>query len=247
MKKFLVLFLLMSALFVVVTANITKAQVSFYPPKFTIGLSLNGSMAAEDAHGSVVGSPYSTYQMVWGRGFTAYGKLGLGGKQNSRLTLSISYNKMVNSNASGKIPFFVMSPSDGTPYTNYNIWNFALGYEYVFNPSFRNRQFVGLAFTGNIIGTPSGQIITTKDAFRLGLMASVGYEFMLNSKRNLGLSFGLRGNLLNLINSENGVNTLNDGSGTGGAGYWRRISIISFDIGFNYFGGVKTYKPVVRK
>jgi hypothetical protein len=202
MKKFILFNLLLGTFLAVTGINVTKAQVLYYAPKYTLGLSLNGNFAAEDAHGAVVGSPFSIYdyQMIWGRGITVYGKLGLGGRQNSRLTLSASYNKMVNSNASGKIPFFVMTPSGGAVFTDYNIWT------------------VGL-----------------------------GYEFVINSKRDLGFTFGLRGNLLNIINTENGAGTLNDGSGIEGPGYWRRMSIISFDIGFNFFGGVKTYKPTVTK
>jgi len=250
MKKFILFNLLLGTFLAVTGINVTKAQVLYYAPKYTLGLSLNGNFAAEDAHGAVVGSPFSIYdyQMIWGRGITVYGKLGLGGRQNSRLTLSASYNKMVNSNASGKIPFFVMTPSGGAVFTDYNIWTVGLGYEFVFYPNLRNRSFVGLAVTGNLIGTPAGSYISTvNNALRVGLMASVGYEFVINSKRDLGFTFGLRGNILNLINTENGAGTLNDGAGIEGPGYWRRMSIISFDIGFNFFGGVKTYKPTVTK
>ena len=130
MKKPVLIFLLLVSFFIVISIDETKAQtdfnsflVNYHPPKFTIGLSVNGNFAAEDAHGASVGSPLSShdYQMIWGRGLTVYGKLGLGGKQNNRLTLSASYNKMVNTNSDNKVPFFVMAPSDGSVYTDYNL------------------------------------------------------------------------------------------------------------------------------
>lgn len=240
MKKIFFLFLFLVLIF---TVSETKAQC-YTAPAFTLGFSLDGNLAMEDAHGSKVGASTYNYQMIWGRGATIYGKLGLGYKQNHRLSLSFTYNNMTNSNNESKIPFFSFAPTDGSIYTNYNFWTGALGYELVFYPGTRFRNYVGLAVTGTLISTGEGSYIATDNtSFRMGLMASLGYEFTLDKQRRFGLNAGVKFHLMNLINTETGPGTLNDGAGTTLLdNYWKRITMLSLNLGMNFYFGVKPCK-----
>jgi hypothetical protein len=78
-------------------------QQGYTPPNLVLGVSLDGNFATNDAHGSSVSDP-NTYGMVWGRGATLYTKIGFGLRKNHRLTLSATYNHMVN-DTENKLPF----------------------------------------------------------------------------------------------------------------------------------------------
>jgi len=178
--------------------------------------------------------------MNWGWGVTLYGKYGLGVRKNSRLTLSSGFNHQVNDNKNGVIPIFNFSPV--SPYTDYWIWTTALGYEYAFNARCKNKQYVGAAVTGNYFVSSKNSFIQYDNSFRLGFQFTTGYEFTLGKKQQTGLNIGVKYNLTNIGFQKNGVGSLNDGTGLTGAGFWRRIGVLSLNIGLNFYTGVKPYR-----
>lgn len=222
------------------TIIIPSYSQGFTPPKMIIGLSLDGNIAINDAHGSSITNKES-YGMIWGRGFSLYSKMGFGIRKNHRITLGASYNKMIN-HYDKKIPFFVFTPANTTLYTNYNIWTGALGWEYAFNPRCRSKQFIGIAVTANYLTSTVGSYIQFENAIRYGVMFSTGYEFVLDKSYKTGLVIGLKYNLTNILGTSNGIGDLNDGSESSyGPGFYRRIGILSLNIGFNLYTGVKPY------
>jgi len=239
MKKLSLLLVCLIGLFWV---NNSFSQ-GYTPPSTVLGISLDGILATNDAHGSDIALPSTiagTYGMVWGRGFTLNAKFGLGIRKNHRIALGASYKKMVH-DGSGEIPIFNFSPTE--PYTNYTIYTGSAGYEYGFNPRCKNKQFVGFAFTGNYItqnNTITGFVFDP--AFRVGFQISSGYEWTLDKAQSTGIYVGVVYNLANIIGTTNGVGTLNDGSGQPGPNYWRRIGTLSINLGFNFYTGVKPYR-----
>ena len=218
----------------------------FTPPKVVYGLSLDGNFATNDAHGTNFTNDKNVYGMIWGRGISLYTKVGLGVRKKHRLTVSATYNRMVNTEEA-MIPFFVFQPSDPLKkFTSFNFWTGALGYEYAFNPRCKSKQYLGFAITGNYIVTTTGSYYDTfKNSFRLGAQITTGYEFVLDKNFKTGLAIGLKYNLTNILGTENGdATSLNDGSGTGGPTYWRRIGILSINLGFNFYSGVEPYRGV---
>ncbi len=215
----------------------------YTPPSTVLGISLDGVLATNDAHGSDLANATTiagTYGMVWGRGFTLNAKFGLGVRKNHRIALGASYKKMVH-DGSGEIPIFNFSPAD--PNTNYTIYTGSAGYEYAFNPRCKNKQFVAFAFTANYI-TQKNTITAFQfdPAFRVGFQISSGYEWTLDKAQTTGISIGVVYNLANILGTTNGVGTLNDGSGIPGPNYWRRIGTLSLNLGFNLYTGVKPYR-----
>ncbi|MFA5405470.1 MAG: hypothetical protein WC358_11100, partial [Ignavibacteria bacterium] len=235
------LFIIIASIFIVESIN---AQ-GFTPPKMIFGISLDGNFATNDAHGTNFKNDPNVYGMIWGRGISLNSKFGLGIRKNHRITLGATYNKMVNIE-DAMIPFFVFAPSDpNKPFTSFNIWTGALGYEYAFNPRCKSKQYLGFAFTGNYIVTTTGSYYDSfENSFRVGMQITTGYEFVLDKNFKTGLSIGLKYNLTNILGTTNGPNTFNDGAGTGGPTYWRRIGILSINLGFNFYTGVKPYRGV---
>jgi hypothetical protein len=240
MKKVILLFtiLLVSAFFV----QDTFSQ-GFTPPKIILGISFDGNFATNDAHGTNFKNDPNVYGMIWGRGVSIYSKIGLGIRKNHRITIGGSYNRMVNTGLS-MVPFFVFEPSDGTDFTSYKIWSGALGYEYAFNPRCKSKQYLGFAVTGNYLNTSKGSYFQYDNSFRIGMQITTGYEFVLDKNFQYGLTLGLKYNLTNIFGATNGPGTLNDGAGTGGPTYWRRIGILSINMGLNLYTGVQPYKGV---
>jgi hypothetical protein len=240
MKRIIILlFILIVSIFIVQN---TYSQ-GFTPPNVILGLSLDGNFATNDAHGTNFRNDPNVYGMIWGRGFSIYSKFGLGIRKNHRITISASYNKMINTERT-TIPFMVFTPSDGSLYTSYNIFSGALGYEYAFNPRCKSKQYIGFAFTGNYLTTSTGSFFQYDNAFRIGMQITTGYEFVLDKNFKTGLSIGMKYNLTNIIGTANGPGNFNDGSGAGGSQYWRRIGILSINLGFNYYTGVQPYRGV---
>ncbi len=240
MKKISLLFI---CLFIgIVLVSNVKAQ-GYTPPSTVLGISLDGILATNDAHGSDLAKldTYTgTYGMVWGRGFSLNAKFGLGVRKNHRITVGAHYNKMVHDN-SGEIPFLNFSPEE--PYTDYTILTGSAGYEYAFNPRCKNKQYVGFAFTTNFISENNSDTnLVFENSFRIGLQVTSGYEWTLNKAQTTGLYIGIRYNLTNIFGTTNGPNTLNDGAGSPGPGYWRRIGTLSLNLGFNFYTGVKPYR-----
>jgi hypothetical protein len=152
MKKIILLFLV---IIVSLFSNISFSQ-GFTPPKSIIGLSLDGNFATNDAHGTNFMEDTWVYGMIWGRGVSVYSKFGLGIRMKHRITVSASYNKMINNILNSKIPFFVGLPDNGTPYTDNQIITGAVGYEYAFNPRCKSKQYIGIAVTGNYMSAAQG-------------------------------------------------------------------------------------------
>ena len=244
MKKVIVLFVIL-----LVSAFIIQDTFSqgFTPPKIIIGLSLDGNFATNDAHGTNFTTDQNVYGMIWGRGISVYSKLGLGIKKNHRLTIVGTYNKMIN-RLDNNIPFLVTTPNDGSEYTNYNIWSGALGYEYAFNPRCKSKQYLGFAVTGNYFTCSQGSYAPKyfNPAFRIGAQISTGYEFVIDKNFKYGLTLGLKYNLENIIGKSNGVGgvDLNDGPDPPGPSFWRRIGILSINMGLNLYTGVQPYRGV---
>jgi len=239
-------------IFFICLITIFLSQLNAYsqgytPPNLVLGVSLDGNFATNDAHGSSVSDP-NTYGMVWGRGATLYTKIGFGLRKNHRLTLSATYNHMVN-DTENKLPFFVFTPKEGSPYSKFDIFTGAIGYEYAFNARCRNKQYLGFAVTTNLISgeaffvkSPTESVMMTYDnAFRIGAMISTGYEFIIDKNYQVGILLGLKYHLMNILNTQNGVNSLNDGAGTPGPQFWRRIGMLSLNFGLNFYTGVKPY------
>lgn len=242
MRKSLLLFICIIAGLIGV-GNI-HAQ-GYTPPNMVFGLSLDGNLATNDAHGSALDNTTissSTYGMVWGRGATIFGKFGLGIRKNHRLTVAATYSKMIHDD-SGEIPFFNFSPVE--PYTNYDVLSGAFGYEYAFNPRCKNKQYIGFALTTNYIVVNNKGLAYTSDienSFRVGLQVTSGYEWTLDKAQQYGLFIGIRYNLTNILGTKNADGSLNDGSGTPGPGFWRRIGFLSLNLGLNFYTGVKPYR-----
>jgi len=231
---------LLLALFLFLILPALGHSQGFTPPTFVIGATADGLFAVHDAYGTDFNAVNSTYGMMWGRGASIYGKFGLGMRGNHKITLSAGYSKFINSGASGKT-FFEQNPKSGLQ-TNYNIWTGSLGYEYTFNARCRNKQFVGLAASVNLINAQPGAI-DFDNALRFGLIGSAGYEIVLDRNFNYGLLFMFKYHLMNIFGQENGVRKMNDGSGSPGPGWWRRVGSISLHIGFNFYFGTKQIKP----
>lgn len=237
MRNFIIISVMILAF--VFIANETKAQ-SYTAPQFTFGLALNGNFAMNDFYGTNLRAK-ENYGAIWGRGIMLYGKYGLGQRKNHRLIASIGYDKMVNDNEGGKAIFFVTSPD--TPHTFYDIITGTVGYEYVFNARCKNRQYIGLALSLNSISAPAystrGEF---KASFRLGLVLSAGYELVLDPKNKFGLNFGLKYNLINAFSTDNSTSdksNFNDGSRAGGTNWWRRLGLVTLNVGFNIYHGQK--------
>lgn len=242
MKRTIILFfVLMVSVFIV---QETKAQ-GFTPPKIIYGISLDGNFATNDAHGTNFTTDPNVYGMIWGRGVSAFTKFGLGIRKNHRITISATYNKMINREAAS-IPFFVFVPTNGEKYTNYTILSGALGYEYAFNPRCKSKQFIGFGVTFNHITSDNQSFIKFDPAFRIGAQITTGYEFCLDKDFKYGLSIGLKYNLQNIIGKSNGAAgiDLNDGPDAPGPSFWRRIGILSINLGFNFYTGVEPYRGV---
>ena len=60
------------------------------------------------------------------------------------------------------------------------------------------------------------------NTFRMGLMFNGGFEFVLNKSKTVGLALGAKWHIPNIFFQENGIGKLNDGTGSPGAGFWRK-------------------------
>jgi hypothetical protein len=240
MKKIIVLISII-IVFIVFCQN--SYSQGFTPPKVILGFTLDGNFATNDAHSTNFWVDPNFYGMIWGRGITLNSKFGMGVRKNHRITLSATYNKMVNKENTG-IPFLVFKPSDGRRYTDYNFWSGAIGYEYAFNPRCKSKQYIGFGINGNYITTPPEAFFNFDNAFRMGAQLTTGYEFVLDKNFKYGLVVGLKYSLTNILGTQNGTGTLNDGSGEGGPTYWRRIGILSINFGMNFYTGVEPYRGI---
>ncbi len=235
MKKTILFVIALVCLFAM--SDNSNAQ-TYKAPKIIYGFTLNGNIANFDAYGTdFTFAENRNYGMIYGRGITGHIKFGLDDARKNRLTVSASWDAMVNNNESSKIPFFTINPSG--PATFYHLWSGAVGYEYGFNARCNTKQYIGGALTGTYIVSGEGTIYPFDNTFRMGLMFNGGFEFVLNKNKTLGLSIGGKWHLPNIFFQENGIGKLNDGTGSPGAGFWRKMGIISITAGLNFYSGVK--------
>ncbi len=243
MKKIIILIFIIGISFYLIPS--VSAQ-GFTPPIVTLGFSLDGNFATNDAHGTNFTTDQNVYGMIWGRGLSVYSKFGLGIRRNHRITVSATFNQMTNREAAS-IPFFVFIPkSNEEKYTDNKILSGALGYEYAFNPRCKSKQYLGFAATFNYITAGDGSFIKFDPAFRIGAQITTGYEFVIDKNFKYGLTVGLKYNLENIIGRSNGKLgvDLNDGPDEPGPTYWRRIGILSINLGFNFYTGVQPYRGI---
>ncbi|CAN5622048.1 hypothetical protein BH10BAC5_BH10BAC5_02860 [soil metagenome] len=238
MKKSFVLTLLLVCSFFI--SKGTYAQ-GYTAPDAIIGLTLDGNMSVNDAYG--VGNSFLTndsYGMKYGRGVSLGLSYGLGESKANRLTVGAGFNFMINGNT-GSFPFFEMNPTP--PHTFYSILTGAVGYQYMFNARCKNKQFVGVELTANMIHTPAYSTITFENATRFGVRLSTGYDFALGNDMKYGITIGAKYHILNAFARENKpsttVNNINDGTGSPGPGFNRFIGMLTIDAGFNFYTGVK--------
>lgn len=236
MKKTILLVIALVCLFAL--SDISNAQ-TYKAPKIIYGFTLNGNLANLDAYGTdFTFSGLRNYGMIYGRGVSAHVKFGLGETKKNRITVSATWDAMVNDNGDTKIPFFTINPSG--PATFYHFWSGAVGYEYGFNARCNTKQYLGAALTGTYIVHGEGSVYPAFDnTFRMGLMFNGGFEFVLNKSKTVGLALGAKWHIPNIFFQENGVGKLNDGTGSPGAGFWRKMGIISLTAGLNFYSGVK--------
>ena len=227
-----------------------NSQVRYTPPSITFGATLDANFAINDAYGRVDVNSLTSYSMRSGKGFSVFAKFGLGSMKRHRITTSIQYNKMINYDANSNVFDEVFSGNpDDKMHTNFNIWTGAVGYEYLFGAPCCNKQSLGIAFTFNSIGsvedkfTPTGKI---ENSFRVGMQINAGYEIVLGQGGQYGLALGFKYNWANWFNPSNKINTpgatevhLNDGLDPGGPGFNRWIGIVTVNVGFNFYTGVK--------
>lgn len=238
MKKTILFVLVIVGVFLI--SDSTKAQ-GFTAPSQIYGFTVNGDMAMWDSYGTdFTFYKDRNYGMMYGRGLTAHAKFGLGETKKHRITVSASWDAMVNDNGDSKIPFFTINPDK--PATFYHFWTGAVGYEYGFNAKCNVKQYLGAALTGSYIVSGEGTVYPFDNTFRMGLKLNGGFEFILNKNKTVGLNLGASWHMTNIFFQENGNGKLNDGTGSPGAGFWRKIGLISINAGLNFYSGVNPIK-----
>lgn len=213
-------------------------------PLFTFEFRLNGSYAMNDAFGETIDIPdnlsqQKNYAMKWGKGASFETTLGFGQKRSNRIFLGLEYNNFLNG-ANSQVPFFVFSAD--TPKTSYNIYSASLGYQYLFGADCRNKQTIEFGFVSSLIAASDESKITFDNAFRFGIMIGTGYEIVLDKGHNVGMTLGFKYKLLNLFNSSNGIDNINDGKSEEknfGPGFKRFIGYVGFHLGIKFYTGVK--------
>ena len=245
MKKLFIvsLTLVLSFLFFNTDADAQRKRLS--APEFVLGLGVGAFAASNDAYGQV--GTQTTYGMRLGRGLTGYAKWAFDKYRSHRLTFSMTYQKMVNDNSGGNYFTNIFKFSPKEPYTDFNIYTGALGYEYTFGAPCCNKQSIGAGITFNLINAGSGNKPASIDnAFRIGFQITSEYEFLLDDKGRYGINLGFKAGLLNVFLLDNGGDhNLNDGEGvrpfaTDQNNRW--IGIGGLTVGFNFYLGVKEKK-----
>ena len=229
-----------------------KSFAQFTAPETVLGLHITGNMATNEGYGvgsAIYGGNFSgaTYGMKYGRGIGLDFSVGLGSTKRNRISLSAEWNAMINANT-GSVPFLLISPQEDI-ITYYNIYSFQAGYQYMFNARCRQKQWVGIGVSANLIQAPTYSIVNFEDAFRGGAYASGGYDFVLDAAGKWGLSVFAKYHIVNAFFNGNGVNNvanINDGTGQPGAGYSRYMGLLSVNLAINMYGGVKSLTSLMK-
>lgn len=236
------------------TTTTKKVYYTYSRPQWMISLGPVWNLATNDAYGRAnYADPDNilrdNYGMRWGWGGYLDVKFAPGKKRNDRIYLGMDYKGMTNADMDGS----------NANKTHYDIITIAGGYEYLFYGTYGFRSYYGIGLTGNIISgnfTPlhesaSNPYKSFESSFRMGMELKAGLEFVLGSKKNYGINFGARYNLMNLFNDDNATPllgqhenmNLNDGK-DGTAGFKRYIGVVSINLGLNLYPDVKR---MVRK
>jgi hypothetical protein len=173
---------------------------------------------------------------------------------NIRLTSALMYNRFTS-----KFNKVLVNVKE-QDFVKYDVYSLAIGIEDNFNPGLKIRAFTGIGFVSSIISgnarISSNDAVTDysiNPAFRLGLNIYSGFEYLLT--KNMGLSFGLKFTHANLwlkksdISENPGELNLNDQKVYNSqlfSGY-RQFAWGSFEVGFNYYLGVKEKEYYYRK
>lgn len=253
-KSFIAFSVLLLVALVSSFSNAQNVRYTYTRPQWTVGFGPAWNLATNDAYGRANYASQDqilrdNYGMRWGYGAYIFGKYSPGKNRNDRIYLGADYKGMKNSDWD----------KEGNT-TKYDIVTIDAGYEYLFYGTYSFRSYYGIGLTGNIISgnyTPNKETAfntykSFESTFRVGMELKAGLEFVIGSKKNLGINVGAKYNLINLFNDDNaqpllgqteGLN-LNDGDGTSGPGFKRYIGIVGIDLGLNIYPDVK--KKVVK-
>jgi hypothetical protein len=173
---------------------------------------------------------------------------------NLRLTSSLMYNKFTSKFSK------VFADAEEQDFVKYDVYSLSLGIEDNFNPGLKIRAFAGIGLLSSIISgntrissIESVSEFSIKPAFRLGMNIYSGFEYLLS--KNTGLSFALKFSHANIwlkeskVSDDPGEIYLNDQKVSNNQLYsgYRQFAWGSFEIGFNYYLGVKEKKYYYRK
>ena len=235
---------LLSFLLFNIEANAQRTRLS--APEFVVGLGVGVFAAENDAYGQV--GVQTTYGMRLGRGLSIYAKYAVDKNRHHRLSTSFTYHKMVNDQSGGNFFTNILKFSPEDPYTNFNIFSGALGYEYVFGAPCCNKQSIGAGLTFNLINSSIGsQPNDVDNSFRIGFQLTAGYEFLIDDKGRYGLDLGFKWGITNVFLQDvgGGIHDLNDGKGTrpyATDDNQRWIGVAGLTVGFNFYMGVQEKK-----
>lgn len=173
---------------------------------------------------------------------------------NLRLNSTLMYNRFTSKFNK------VFAEDVESDFVKYNVYSLAIGIEDNFNPGLKIRAFVGGGLLASIISgnarMSSDSDVTEfsiKPGFRLGLSVYSGFEYLLS--KNMGISFGLKFTHANLWLKESRSSDnpdeiyLNDQKVFNNQLYsgYRQFAWGSFELGFNYYLGVKEKQYYYRK
>jgi len=173
---------------------------------------------------------------------------------NMRLTSTLMYKRFTS-----KFNKVLVNDKE-QDFVKYDVYSLAFGIEDNFNPGLKIRAFTGIGILGSIISgrarissIDAASEYSITPAFRMGLNIYSGFEYLLT--KNMGLSFGLKFTHANLWLKKSsrsvdpGELNLNDQKVYNDelfSGY-RQFAWGSFEIGFNYYLGVKEKEYYYRK
>ncbi len=175
-------------------------------------------------------------------------------KGNLRLFSSLMFNRFTSKFNK------VFTDHAEQDFVKYDVYSLAIGIEDNFNPGLKIRAFTGIGIMGSMISgnarissTESTSEFNIKPAFRLGVNIYSGFEYLLT--KNTGLSFGLKFTHANLwlksskVSENPGEIYLNDQKVYNNELYsgYRQFAWGSFELGFNYYLGVKEKEYYYRK
>lgn len=237
----------------VATPRVQKLLAKGKAPKVTIQLSGFYDIGLMDLAGND-NTVFSKADFVGGRVYgTRYGMgVGLTGKialQKSgyfRILVSASYNRFQSN-------FVIPASPEGK--VGYNVFSGGIGIENNFIPDRKLKPFVGFEIVPSLINgsatlaTDSADFkIKIRNNFRIGLAASVGFEYAVTNY--FGFNLGIKLTHVNLFLKESKESPspdeiyLNDQKITPNIPYagWKQFFYSSFFAGINYYIGMKNKK-----